>query len=191
MEKLFEAISVGLILNEIEKNDHDQKLKMKHVGSGWGKMIGSLVPVVAPATMVAGHYIGKDAVDNPNKDIDTKKASHRVGALLDKSNSLQTLKHAGIGAGIGAAALGSLGAAAWHGDPEMMKAGAAAGAIAGAKVGAGIGYIAKGIKDRHAAAKQMGYGKLGRTISAITPLGGFAKPDAVKKDIAKQNNKDR
>ena len=54
--------------------------KMKNVGSGYGKLIGG--QVMGLPGMAVGHYIGKESTKNPEKLIDEKKKSHRVGSMF-------------------------------------------------------------------------------------------------------------
>jgi hypothetical protein len=206
MEDLKIAIQAGLVFETVkekqkadhkEKSDDDEKIKMKHVGSGYGKLVGG---VIHPALIPVGHYVGKYQVSNPEKEIDKTKRSHRFGALMDKTHSLKTLKHGVVGAGIGAA-LGAVGAHALRAilPPGKIEENTyrvyddnhtANVAAVGALLGGTAGYIGKGIKDRYATAKKMGYGKIGRIASAITPLAGLSKTKEQKDKEMKEHEKE-
>ena len=148
--------------------------KRKDVGSGIGKLAGNIVGGV-PST-IAGHYIGKGSIKDPEDDIDEHKKSHRVGAITNKALSLKQAKHAGIG---GAAGLGIGGTISKiTGDPKY--------AAAGALLGGGAGFIGSSMKHAHTSAKKLGYGKVGRIGGAITPLVGLTTPKKLKEKLKKK-----
>lgn len=149
------------------------KLKRKHAGSGWGKTIGNIVgsfggPAGAITGTTIGHYAGKASVDNPEKELDTKSKSQRVGALLDRGISLRIAAGSLASAGTGAVASHLAGL-----DPDKSTA-------VSVLSGAG-GHLLTGMHDRWKTAGKMGYGGFGKSMAALTPLAGLTTPKSQKK----------
>lgn len=135
---------------------------MGNVGSGAGKMVGGIF----------GYHIGKKSVDDPDAPMDETKRGQRLAVMVDKMNSLKQLKHAALGAGLGA--LAGSGLSAIEGSPigNGLTAGTAIGALAG-----GIGsQMHSGYKT----AKDLGYGGFGKTMGTISPMTGLFTPKKVK-----------
>jgi len=169
-------ISIVDYLFEAEKKEVAEPYKMKNVGSGYGKWFGTVAAGLSGT--VAGHYIGKNAPNNPEAPADTKKPFHRAGIIADEQmNAKRMLKGAGIGA-VGGLAAGGL--AALHPDvreaiqDDPKKIALLAALATG--IGIGGGTMVGGYK----AAKKLGYGKVGKAFGTLTPLTGIAKPKAQK-----------
>ena len=146
--------------------------KMKDVGSGYGKVIGGIAAGIPG--MILGHYAGKNAPDNPDKDIDENKASHRIGVIADEGiRAGRMAKYAAIGAVLGMSAL-TVAKAIKDGDldPETLAKVAGAGGL----IGAAGGVVGSTIKGRVEAADRLGYGTTGKVGAALTPLSGVFRP---------------
>jgi len=183
---------------------------MKNVGSGYGKLGGGVAAgIVSPAAqipgMIAGHFISKKVVKNPNKKINEKSKLHRIGAIADESTrAKRILKYAAIGAGLGLGAGTGLGSYIKHNTTaesvdlkdEVSKlryqridefGGGIEGfspakiAMGGTALGAALGFGAAAMRGGYVAGKKLGYGKLGRIGTALTPLAGLTTPGGKKK----------
>ena len=131
------------------------------VGSGYGKFAGNLMGAPIPGAGVvgatAGHYIGKNAIKDPEKSADLTKKSHRFGIGMHhvlKPRHLLTAIASGAAAAVGAHAAG-------HDPATAAKIGIAAGT-------AGAGFHQMG--SSYAINRKMGYGKVGRFGGALASL---------------------
>ncbi len=154
--------------------------KMEHVGSGVGKIIGGTVPgPAAVITIPLGHYIGKNVPKDPEKDIDESKRTHRVAAIADERlRAKRMLKHAAVGASIGAAVGATIG---------KKK-----GAVIGGGVGSVLGLISAGAVGGWRGAEKLGYGPIGKTSAALPFPGeytGLLAPSGIKIDAVPEEKK--
>ena len=154
--------------------EQQNDLKMKHVGSGYGKLVGGTVGHIPG--MVAGHYIGKNVPDKPDAPIDPKRASHRFGATYDKMWGMKQAKAGGLGAMIGAG-VGAALSAAGGGDPGE-------GAVAGGTLGGAGGTVGSSMKAGYQTAGKLGYGGVGKVGTAtLGPLATLTTPKALRQKM--------
>ena len=167
----------GRLINVVLENrpilceEYKGKFKGHEIGSGQGKVLGSMIPyilnappIVRPISMAIGHKYYKDKT----KDIeyDNTDKNHRVSVNVARRLSAPNVGLTFVGSSIGKYGGKSL-------DDDLPNLKALSGVI-----GALPGITRMGYKG-YQTAKQQGYGKVGRTFSTLTPATSLFTPKDV------------
>jgi len=156
----------------MEAAETGKKYTRADVGSGIGKVTGGALASLPG--VVAGHYIGKAVVNDPDKPADLSKKSHRYGILTtERLNAKRIGKGLGIGAAVGAGLAGVN--AVMNPDVDVAD-NISSGALGGGLIGVNVGQMVGGYKG----AKNIGYGHVGKTFGALSSFTGLAKPRGQK-----------